>query len=289
MLHLSVSNAGVDLQYQEKLTYQGSTVFTRDSITGLQYNGATVYANNEFTALRVLVDRGEIHPAIRRVSDLLARIGMFEEPDLVNLRKQGSPAFDDVQLSGRGENVLSILRKWQQGKQSKHRFDFVIQGIQAAFPSVTQIDFDGAGNTLTARMYHRGVEQLVPLAHEANGLLQMMVLLANVAQSEPGGVVAIDEPENGLHPYAMRMFLRSCQQWALTYRVTLVLATHSLVLLDEFTAIPEAVFVMKALEGEDNSSVPNALDHLRNRDWLEGFKLGDLYEQGEIGSNDDGQ
>lgn len=289
ILHLTVSNAGTDLQHQEKLIYQGSTVFTRDSITGLQYNGATVYANNEFTALRVLVDRGEIHPAIQQVSDLLARVSMFEEPDLFNLRQQGSPAFDDGQLDGRGKNVLSVLRKWQQDNQSKHRFDFVIQGMQAAFPAVTQIDFVGAANTLSARLYHRGVEQLVPLAHEANGLLQMLVLLTNVAQSDPGGVVAIDEPENGLHPYAMRMFLRSCQQWALTYRVTLVLATHSLVLLDEFTSTPEAVFVMKALEGGDNGAVPNALDHLCNRDWLEGFKLGDLYEQGEIGSNDDGQ
>jgi predicted ATPase len=257
-------------------------------MTGLQYNGATVYANNELTALRVLVDRGEIHPAIQQISDLLSRVSMFEEPDLYNLRQQGSPAFDDGQLDSRGKNVLSILRKWQQDHQSRHRYDFVIQGVQAAFPSVTQIDFVGVANTLSARVYHRSVEQPAPLDQEANGLLQMLVLLANVAQSDPGGVVAIDEPENGLHPYAMRMFLRSCQQWALTHHVTLVLATHSLVLLDEFTATPEAVFVMKTLDGDENTAVPNALDHLCNRDWLEGFKLGDLYEQGEIGSNEDG-
>ena len=165
----------------------------------------------------------------------------------------------------------------------------MIQGMQAAFPSVTQIDFVGVANTLSARVYHHSVEQPAPLDHEANGLLQMLVLLANVAQSDPGGVVAIDEPENGLHPYAIRMFLRSCQQWALKYHVTLVLATHSLVLLDEFTATPEAVFVMKTLEGSESTAVPNALDELCNRDWLEGFKLGDLYEQGEIGSNEDGQ
>lgn len=289
MLSLPVSNAGGDFQYQERLTYQGRTVFARDSITGLQYNGTTVYASNEFTALRVLVDRGEIHPAIQQVSDLLSRISMFEEPDLYNLRQQGSPAFDDGQLDSRGKNVLSILRKWQQDNQSRHRFDFVIQGMQAAFPSVSQIDFVGVANTLSARVYHHSVEQPAPLDHEANGLLQMLVLLANVAQSDPGGVVAIDEPENGLHPYAIRMFLRSCQQWALTHHVTLVLATHSLVLLDEFTATPEAVFVMKTLDGEENIAVPNALDQLCNRDWLEGFKLGDLYEQGEIGSNEDGR
>jgi len=288
LLQLSLQNSGLDLLFQERLTYQGGVVFTRDALSGLQYGGNTIYASNEYTALRVLVDRGEIHPAIQQMSDLLARISVFEEPDLFNLRQQGSPAFDDSQLHGRGQNVLSVLRKWQQDSQLKSRFDFVMQGVQAAFPSVKQMDFIGAGNWLTARTYREGVEQPAPLASEANGLLQMLVLLANVAQSNPGGVVAIDEPENGLHPYAMRMFLRSCQQWALKHRVTFVLATHSLVLLDEFTDTPEAVFVMKALEGADDNAVPNSLDHLCNRDWLQGFKLGDLYEQGEIGSNDDG-
>lgn len=285
-LQLAFQNSGLELQYQEKLTYQGEVIFTRDASNNVQYGGGAVYANGEYTALKVLVDRGEIHPAIQQISDLLGRISVFEEPDLFNLRQQGSPAFDDVQLHWRGSNVLSILRKWQQDGQLRNRFDFVVQGLQAAFPAVKQIDFVSAGNMLAARIYRDGVVQPAPLANEANGLLQMLVLLANVAQSNPGGVVAIDEPENGLHPYAVRIFLRSCQQWALKHRVTFVLATHSLVLLDEFTDAPEAVFVMKALKDAD--PVPNSLDHLCNRDWLQGFKLGDLYEQGEIGSNDDG-
>lgn len=286
LLQLAFQNSGLELQYQEKLIYQGETVFIRDASNNVQYGGNTVYASGEYTALKVLVDRGEIHPAIQQMSDLLGRVSVFEEPDLFNLRHQGSPAFEDAQLQGRGQNVLSILRRWQQDSQLRNRFDFVVQGLQAAFPAVKQMDFVSAGNMLAARIYHEGVEEPTPLANEANGLLQMLVLLANVAQSNPGGVVAIDEPENGLHPYAVRMFLRSCQQWALKYRVTFVLATHSLVLLDEFTNTPEAVFVMKALEDAD--PVPNPLDHLCNRDWLQGFKLGDLYEQGEIGSNDDG-
>ena len=289
VLQLPARDGGLERIQHETLTHHGQVIFKRDPIQGLEYLGTPVTAKDETTALKTLVDRGEIHPAIQQVSDLLQRMAVFEEPDLFSLRKHGSPALDDQQLHGRGQNVLSVLRRWQQEKQSKYRFDFVLQGLQAAFPKLTDIDFDGMDNVLTARVYHQGVEHHARLAHEANGVLQMLVLLANVAQADPGGVVAIDEPENGLHPYAMRMFLRGCQQWALKYRVTFVLATHSLVLLDEFTGTPEAVFVMKALDGSDVGTVPNTLDQLCDRDWLEGFKLGDLYEQGEIGSNEDGQ
>jgi hypothetical protein len=62
------------------------------------------------------------------------------------------------------------------------------------------------------------------------------------------------------------------------------MATHSTVLLDEFSDKPNQVFVMKT---ETAGEMPISLDRLCNPDWLAGFKFGDLYERGEIGSNDD--
>jgi len=113
----------------------------------------------------------------------------------------------------------------------------------------------------------------------------MLILLCDVAHTNAGGVVAIDEPENGLHPFALRVFLRKTRQWAAKHHVTVLLATHSTVLLDEFNATPGAVFVMATRDQHDVRPVP--LDQLRDADWLDGFNLGELYAQGEIGSNDD--
>jgi len=138
---------------------------------------------------------------------------------------------------------------------------------------------------LVARTFRSGEELSCLLANEANGVLQLLVLLCNVANAEKESLVAIDEPENGLHPYALRAFLRRTGQWARQHKLTVVLATHSTVILDEFSASPEQVFVMKADKSEEK--LPIRLDELCNREWLEGFKLGDLYEQGEIGSNED--
>jgi predicted ATPase len=111
------------------------------------------------------------------------------------------------------------------------------------------------------------------------------VLLCDVASVENESVVAIDEPENSLHPYALRAFLRRTSRWARQHNLTVLLATHSTVLLDELSATPENVYVMK--ENEPDGPMPTRLDELCNREWLESFKLGDLYEQGEIGSNED--
>jgi hypothetical protein len=67
--------------------------------------------------------------------------------------------------------------------------------------------------------------------------------------------------------------------------VTVLLATHSTVLLDELSAHPEQVYVMKV--SATGEPPPTRLDKLCEPEWLAGFKLGDLYEQGEIGSNED--
>jgi predicted ATPase len=261
-------------------------VFSRDALGVLRYKGQSVASEGGAIGLRTLVDRGSVEAAIRGTATFLQRVNVFQEPDLISLRR-GSSAEDDQGLELRGGNAISVLRRWHQNRSLKDRYEFVVGGLRAAFPGVFgAIDFHQAGNTLTGRIFRSDRDDSYWLMDAANGLLQMMVLLCEIANTDEGGVVAIDEPENGLHPYALRVFLRKAQQWATQHHITVLLATHSTVLLDHFTDSPSYVFVMaKPEEHETNMPVP--LDRLCDTSWLAGFKLGDLYEQGEIGSNDD--
>jgi predicted ATPase len=285
---LNSREGSVEATSEESLSNDGSEVFHRNALGVLRHGDQLVRTDDGKTALRGLVDKGAIDPPLRTVAAFLQKVAIYHDPDLMSLRKQGSDASDDQLLRARGENVLAVLRRWSQDRSQQYRYDFVRSGMAAAFPhNFSDIDFQQVGNTLNARIYRPGSEQPSWLTDEATGLLQMLVLLCSVAASDDGGVVAIDEPENGLHPYALRAFLRKARQWANQHHVTVLLATHSIVLLDEFSATPGEVFVMKAAETE-NSGIPTALDELCNPNWLAGFKLGALYEQGEIGSNEDG-
>ncbi|CAE6966648.1 hypothetical protein R69608_06920 [Paraburkholderia nemoris] len=282
---LNFSEGAVDPVAEEVLLEDGQVIFNRDALGVLTYQGQSVVSEGGAIGLRTLVDRGAVESAIRGTAALLQRINVFQEPDLVSLRR-GSSAEDDQGLELRGGNAISVLRRWHQNRSMKERYDFVVGGLRAAFPGVFgELDFHQAGSTLTARVFRSDTEDSYWLMDAANGVLQLMVLLCEVANTEVGGVVAIDEPENGLHPYALRVFLRKAKQWATQHHITVLLATHSTVLLDEFTDSPSYVFVMSKTEVRE--SLPVALDRLCDKDWLTGFKLGDLYEQGEIGSNDD--
>ena len=283
---LNLAEGSVDPVAEEVLVDGEEVVFRRDALGVLRYKEQAIALEPGPTALRQLVDRGAVDASIRSVANFLQKVSVFHEPDLVGLRR-GSPAEDDQMLEVRGGNSVSVLRRWHQSRQHRERFDFVVGGLREAFPEhFDQMDFHQAGNALTARIYRPGSEQPSWLMDAANGLLQMLVLLCDVAHTDDGGVVAIDEPENGLHPFALRVFLRKTRQWAAKHHVTVLLATHSTVLLDEFNSAPSDVFVMASASSEP-AQQPVPLDKLRDPEWLTGFNLGYLYSQGEIGSNDD--
>lgn len=284
-LELSPREGSVDYLTQESLFDGDREVFARDSLGTFQY-GDEQLAPTASLGLRALMDRGVHDPAVRTIATFLRHISVYHDPDVWQLRWNGSKTTEDQALASRGTNVLTLLRRWQQERNNRHRFQFVVDGLNSAFPNTVQdMDFQEAGTTLSASFYQPGREQPTPLSAEANGVLQLLILLCQVAAAEDESLVAIDEPENGLHPYALRRFLDRTGHWARQHKLTVLLATHSTVLLDEMSATPESVFVMKSKGPE--GVLPSRLDQLCDRAWLEEFKLGDLYEQGEIGSNED--
>lgn len=284
-IRLVPREGSVDYLTEERLLDGKREVFNRDSLGTFLYDGERIEPTSRL-GLRTLMDRGVHEPAVRAIAAFLRHISVYHDPDLWRLRQQGSNTSEDRVLDARGSNVLALLRRWQQERINRHRYQFVLEGLNTAFPNtVEDMDFQEAGNTLVARFYRPGGDLSAPLAAEANGVLQLLVLLCELAEAEDESLVAIDEPENGLHPYALRAFVRRAEIWARQHKLSILLATHSTVLLDEMTANPEQVFVMKP--SEPGGPLPTALDKLCDPEWLEGFKLGDLYEQGEIGSNED--
>ena len=120
----------------------------------------------------------------------------------------------------------------------------------------------------------------VPAYFTPNGWLTGLLHLCAVASAEPGSLIAIDEVENSLHPYAIRKLIEAFREWAEEHDLTVCLATHSPVVLNEFKEEPERVFVMEP----GQATLPVPLSDLCGRDWLAHFSLGDLYEHGDFGN-----
>jgi predicted ATPase len=275
----------VDHVTEETLAVSGETVFARDSLGNCHYRGhrqQVSVAGAERLGLRWIT---ELHPeenGVARMAKLVRDIHVFYDPDLRGLRTNGSLASADRHLHSQGRNVFTMLRKWRDKREDKARFAFVDEGMRAAFPGVYQeLDFDASGQMVTGRFFRPGDEEPTPVNHEANGVLGMLVLLANVASADAGGIVAIDEPETALHPFAIASFVRDARARARQHQLTVVLTTHSPILLDQFNGEPERVFALE----RGRETLPVRLDQIRDRAWLAHYTLGELYAGGDFAAN----
>jgi predicted ATPase len=111
-----------------------------------------------------------------------------------------------------------------------------------------------------------------------DGALRAMALVATLLQPESmlPPVLVIDEPELGLHPYAINI-LGALVKGA-GYHCQVILATQSVPLLEQFD--PEDVVVV---EREDGASTFKRLRSEDLQDWLEDYSLGELWQKNVIG------
>lgn len=114
----------------------------------------------------------------------------------------------------------------------------------------------------------------------SDGTLRFLALLAILLHPRPPALVAIDEPELGLHPdliHLVAQLLRTASE-----RMQIVVTTHSRELIDALGEEPESVVIC---EKEDGESRFERLDAKRMKGWLKRYSLGELWSKGELGGN----
>ncbi|MCY2927341.1 MAG: AAA family ATPase [Planctomycetota bacterium] len=118
----------------------------------------------------------------------------------------------------------------------------------------------------------------VPASRLSDGTLRYLCLLAILCDPHPPAVVCIEEPELGLHPDIIPSLARLLKE--ASARTQLFVTTHSDILIDEFTEVPEAVVVC---EKSDGCTAMKRLDSAALKGWLEKYRLGQLWTKGQIG------
>ncbi|MFB0907155.1 MAG: AAA family ATPase, partial [Spirosomataceae bacterium] len=108
----------------------------------------------------------------------------------------------------------------------------------------------------------------------SDGTLRFIALTTLLMQPAPPSVIIIDEPELGLHPFAIGKLAGMIQ--GVSEKAQVIVATQSPGLLSHFE--PEDVIVMDRSE-EEKQTVFKRLDSHELADWLNDYSLGDLWER----------
>ena len=180
----------------------------------------------------------------------------------------------DERLDADGQNLASVLHThYTNDVDFKDRVD---EAMRAAFGE----DYRGLAFPPAAdQQIQLAVQWSVPkrpqsAASLSDGTLRFLCLLAVLAQPNPPGLIAFDEPETGLHPRMMRIVAEMAEDAAL--RTQVIFTTHSAAFLDGFSKeTPPTTTVVALADGQSALRTVQA-DELAG--WLEDYSLGSLYQ-----------
>jgi predicted ATPase len=176
-----------------------------------------------------------------------------------------------------GQNLIPLLHTLYTGnREFKQATD---TAMRAAFGS----DYDelvfppAADQRVQLRLRWRSLKTEQSAADLSDGTLRFLLLIAILANREPGDLIAIDEPETGLHPGMFPIIAELATEAA--ERTQVIFTTHSPQFLDAFREQPPTTTVAERVDGETRLSV---LDGNELQRWLKDYSLGALFRSGEL-------
>lgn len=215
-------------------------------------------------------------PYIRTHRQLLIGWSIYDDLHTesgTTIRRAVTSRFDE-RLDADGQNLASVLHThYTNDVDFKDRVD---EAMRAAFGE----DYRGLAFPPAAdQQIQLAVQWNTPkrpqsAASLSDGTLRFLCLLAVLAQPNPPGLIAFDEPETGLHPRMMRIVAEMAEDAAL--RTQVIFTTHSAAFLDGFSKdTPPTTTVVALADGQSELKTIQA-DELAG--WLEDYSLGSLYQ-----------
>ncbi len=125
------------------------------------------------------------------------------------------------------------------------------------------------------RWKQKGSDYPLKPHHLSDGTLRFICLTTVLLQPRPPSTIIIDEPELGLHPYAIVILAELIQ--ATSRKTQVIVSTQSPALVDCFE--PEDIIVVNRKNG---ASVFERLNKHELSSWLEDYSLGDLWRKNII-------
>ena len=190
--------------------------------------------------------------------------------------RQRWDATDNFFLKEDGANLAPVLLRLMRDKP--RYYTRIVETIRQAVPYFEDFQLQEQDGTvfLQWRELHSDMVFGAHLASDGTLRLMALVTLLLLPPGERPSVVLLDEPELGLHPFAVDLVAGLVKAASIHSQV--VVATQSPTLINSFA--PEHVVVV---DREGAESRFQRLDPARLDDWLEDYTLADLWEKNVLG------
>jgi predicted ATPase len=196
--------------------------------------------------------------------------------------KQFVSTADNLALRNDGGNLAAVLLRLHHGTDAEHAaFRRILGAVRQVAPFFRDFVLQPENDRIRLRWRQAGSDAVFSANQMSDGTLRFICLATLLLQTELPALVVLDEPELGLHPYAIVQLAGLLRQASVRGQV--LLATQSVTLMNQFQ-LDDLIVV----ERVDGSSVFSRPDPARLSDWLAEYSLGELWEKNLIGGRPSG-
>lgn len=219
------------------------------------------------------------NPILQAFRDLLAGWAIYHDihVDQQATLRQAAVARTERRVAADGQNLIPVLHTLYTGDRDFKKL--VNDAMRVAFgEDYEELIFPPAADQrVQLRIRWKSLRMEQSAADLSDGTVRFLLLLAILASPTPGTLIAIDEPEVGLHPSMLPIIAELAV--AAAERSQIVLTTHSPQFLDAFSNDPPTTTVARWVNGETQFSI---VDGTELRRWLEQYSFGSLLSSGEL-------
>ncbi len=206
------------------------------------------------------------------------RVYHFHDTSVTAQVRQASAVRDNLSLKSDAGNLAAFLRRLREHHPNNYRQ--IIETVHLAAPFFGDFVYrEDQSENIELEWFEandpdtvRGPRQL------SDGTLRFIclaTLLLQPVEFQPD-LILIDEPELGLHPYAVTLLTEMLQQASDARQI--IASTQSAELISKLE--PEDVVVVNR---KDGASTFTRLNEENLKDWLEDYELGDLWKMNILG------
>lgn len=191
--------------------------------------------------------------------------------------KQTARLEDNRFLRADGSNLPAFLYKLQQeNTQAYNRIEAVVKLIA---PYFDRFELVPNGDYIRLNWRQKNTDIYLDASDLSDGTIRFIALCTLLLQPQLPETILIDEPELGLHPYAITILAELIQSVA-QQKKQVVMSTQSVSLIDKFS--PDDIIVV---DNVANESIFRRLDEQSLEAWLEEYSIGELWNKNVLGGN----
>jgi predicted ATPase len=204
------------------------------------------------------------------------RVYHFHDTSRTAAVKQNAYAADNEALRSDAGNLAAVLRRLRDSDRASYQR--IIKTIRHVTPFFRDfvLEPELSSERIRLRWRQQGTETIFPADAFSDGTLRFICLATLLGQVKLPGLIILDEPELGLHPFAIVQLAEMLRVASQESQV--LLATQSVTLMNQFEL--GDLIVVERRGGASHFERP---DPGRLRDWLAEYSLGELWEKNLLG------